>query len=328
MMNHLNKAPAVTTNQSPHRLNHASRAIRSLMSLFPAAGFFYNRPDRPRGISIYMRVKDEKHWIAASIASIRAIADEIIVVDNGSSDGTFEILQELAKQDNRRLKLWQKPELHHGDLSNFALEQTSFHWVFRWDGDMIAHTDGRYPITELRTRLLDLNPDRYYVIYLRHVNLSGDFFHQDPREMVHIEEYVHTFSITSRFIHPGRYEAVKFPIFYKPLFWYEPYVFHVNIKPARRMLLRYFWEDWMERKDYVRYPSLEDYTTAHIEKEFGTTVMEEAQQKCLVKILENHIPFDTGRFGPYPKILIPLLDTIPYRIQYQKGCISGRTEPE
>ncbi|MDO9585394.1 MAG: hypothetical protein Q7I93_02790, partial [Syntrophales bacterium] len=234
---------------------------------------------------------------------------------------------DMVRIENGRLKLWRKPELYHGDLSNFALEQTSFRWVFRWDGDMVAHTDGEHPIAELRARILGLNPHRYYLIYLRHINLSGDLFHQDPREMVHIEEYIHTFSESARFIHPGRFEAVKFPFYYKPLFWYEPYVFHVNIKPARRMLLRYFWEDWMEKKDYNRYPTLDGYVADHIRAEFETSVIQEAQERCLSKVLQNHISFDERRFGPYPAMLKPLLDQTPYRIQYQNGRISGRTEP-
>jgi glycosyltransferase involved in cell wall biosynthesis len=317
----------VTANQSPQCTNYFSRILRSFAGFLPAMGLYPAAPQKPQGISIYMRVKDERDWIAASIASIRGIADEIVVVDNGSTDGTFEILRDMAHQENGRLKLWQKPELYHADLSNFALEQTSFRWVFRMDGDMVAHTDGEHPISELRARILALNPHRYYIIYLRHINLSGDLFHQDPREMVHIEEYIHTFSESARFIHPGRFEAVKFPFYYKSLFWYEPYVFHVNIKPARRMLMRYFWEDWMELKDYIRYPTLEDYTVAHIEKEFGTPLMEEAQKRCMEKVLQNHIPFDPERFGPYPAMLKPLLDQTPYRIQYQNGRISGRTEP-
>ena len=322
----MNVSP-VTANQLPHRTNYLSRAVRSFASLLPATGLYPTAQPRPQGISIYMRVKDERDWIAASIASVKDIADEIIIVDNGSADGTYEILQALAHAEKGFIKLSKRPELHHCDLSNFALEQTSFRWVFRWDGDMVAHTDGEHPIAELRARILALNPHRYYIIYLRHINLSGDLFHQDPREMVHIEEYIHTFSKSARFIHPGRFEAVKFPFYYKPLFWYEPYVFHVNIKPARRMLLRYFWEEWMELKDYLRYPTLEDYAAAHIEKEFGTPLMEEAQKQCMGKVLQNHIPFDAERFGPYPAMLKPFLDQTPYRIQYQNGRVSGRTEP-
>lgn len=314
----------ITANQSPHRVNYFSRVLRSFANLLPTMGLHQAAPPRPQGISIYMRVKDERDWIAASIASIRGIADEIVIVDNGSTDGTFEILRDMAHQENSRLKLWQKPELFHAALSNFALEQTTFRWVFRFDGDMVAHTSGPHSIEKLRSRVLALNPHRHYLIYLRHINLSGDLFHQDSREMVHIEEYIHTFSEAARFIHPGRFEAVKFPFYYKPLFWYEPYVFHVNIKPARRMLLRYFWEDWMELKDYIRYPTLEDYVKAHMTEEFNTSQWEEAESRCVSKIIQNHIPFDQERFGPYPELLKPLLDDPKYRIQYENGHITRR----
>jgi glycosyltransferase involved in cell wall biosynthesis len=317
----------LTANQWPQNANYVSRFIRSCVSLLPVAGIYWDAPRRPLGISVYMRVKDERDWIAASVASVKGIADEIVIVDNGSSDGTYEILQELADAEKGLIKLFRKPELNYLDLSNFVLSKTSFRWILKWDGDFIARTTGIHDIAGLRKRILSLDSRRYYLIYLRHVNLAGDLFHQDPQEMVHIEEYVHTFSEAARFIHPGRYEAVKFPLYYKPLFWYEPYVFHVNVKPGRRMLLRYFWEEWMELKDYVRYPALEDYVVAHIEKEFGTASLEEAQSRCVAKILQNYIPYDEKRFGPYPAMLKPLMEKPAYRIEYRDGSIVGRSEP-
>lgn len=316
----------VTANQSPQRTNYSSRVLRSFVSFLPAMGFYPAKPQRPQGISIYMRVKDERDWIAASIASVKDIADEVIIVDNGSTDGTYEILQALAHAEKGFIKLSKRPELHHCDLSNFALEQTSFRWVFRWDGDMIAHTDGEHPISELRARILSLNPKRHYLIYLRHINLSGDLFHQDLREMVHIEEYIHTFSEAARFVHPGRFEAVKFPFYYKPLFWYEPYVFHVSIKPSRRMLLRHFWEEWMELKDYIRHPTLEDYVNERIECDFGTSSWLEAQEQCVKRICGNHIRYASDRLGTYPELLKPFLDKPKYRLKYRDGEIVGRDE--
>jgi len=315
-----------TANQAPHRTNSFSRVLRTFFSMLPVAGLHPSKPTRPQGLSVYMRVKDERDWIEASINSIKGIADEIIVVDNGSKDGTWEILGDMAQKNRGLFKLLQQPDLHHVDLSNFALAQTSYRWVFRWDGDMVAHTDGKYDIAALRSRVLALNPQRHYLIYLRHINLAGDLFHQDPKEMVHIEEYIHTFSESARFIHPGRFEAVKFPLYYKPLFWYEPYVFHVNVKPARRMLLRYFWEDWMELKDYRRYPKLDDYVAAHIEQAFGTSVLGEAEKQCLQTLLKDHIPFDQERFGSHPKLLKPFLEAPKYLIQNDNGQIIGREE--
>jgi len=316
---------AITANQYPHLRNRLTRLVRTSFSFFPRL-FFASSHKRPNGISVMMRVKDEIDCIRPSIESIKGVADEIIVVDNGSSDGTYEILEEMVPEERELIKLWRNPDLSHCDLSNFALEQTAFRWVFRWDGDMIAHTSGDYNIINLRERLLSLNPERYYLIYLRHINLSGDLFHQDPNEMVHIEEYIHTYSNQARYIHPGRFEAIKVPKYYRVLFWYEPYSFHVNVKPARRMLLRYFWEDWMELKDYRRYPKLEDYVNEKIKSEFETDSREEAASLCVKRVCSNFIRYDPQIFGPYPDLLKPYLERPKYRLKYKDGKIIGRDE--
>ncbi|MEE4359573.1 MAG: glycosyltransferase [Desulfococcaceae bacterium] len=272
-----------------------------------------------------MRVKDEMDWIALSIRSVKNIADEIIIADNGSVDGTYEYLQKLAANDSS-VRLWNCQSLHQCDLSNFAMDRTLYRWIFRWDGDMVAHTSGKYNISGLRDRILALDQRKYYLIYLCHINLAGDLFHQNAKEMLHIEEYIHTYSAKARFIHPGRFEAVKFPKYYQPLFWYEPYSFHVNVKPSGRMLLRSFWEEWMERKDYANYPCLEDYVSDQMQKKYGTGSWKTAREKCLLQNCRNYIPYDKSLFGPYPELLKPHLENPKYRLKYQKGKIVGRDE--
>jgi glycosyltransferase involved in cell wall biosynthesis len=313
----------ITSNQNPERKNHLSRFIRKIASLGPLIGVM-PRPTRPMGISVFMRIKDEKDWINASIQSIKDIADEIVIVDNGSTDGTYQMLEEMAHLEKDLIKLWQQPDLDHCALSNFALDQTRFRWVFRWDGDMVAHTSRKYSISHLRHRVLALDPRRYYLIHLRHINLSGDLFHQDPSEQVHIEEYIHTYSQRAHYVHPGRFEAIKVPKYYRVLFWYEPYSFHVNVKPASRMLLRYFWDDWMELKDYQKFPTIKDYVNDKIEEAFGTKSWEDAQRICIRRVCSNYIHYDQEVFGPYPDLLKPYLENPRYRLRYKEGKIVGR----
>jgi glycosyltransferase involved in cell wall biosynthesis len=315
----------ITASQYPHRMNYIRRFIRMILSFSPQLGIIPH-PAKSEGISVLMRVKDEADWIRSSIESIKRIADEIVIVDNGSTDGTYEMLEEINSKEKGLIKLWQRSDLNYCDLSNFALQNTSFKWMFKWDGDMIARTSGEYDIAKLRKRILSLNPKRYYIIYLSFVNLAGDLSHQDPNEMVHIEEYIYTYSDSAHYIHPGRFEAVRFPKYYRVLFWYEQYSFHVNVKPARRMLRRYFWEDWMELKDFVKYPILDDYVKAKIQSEFGTTSWEEAQQVIVQKTFSNYIRFDTEVFGPYPELLSTHLENPKYRMIYENGRITGREE--
>ena len=319
------KLQCASANQHPHQINHLSRFIRSVLSLAPRYHLVAT-PERPQGITVMMRVKDERDWIGPSIESIKSVADEIIVIDNGSTDGTYEIVQGLAAAKEGLIKHWSKPKLNHCDLSNFALDQTRFRWIFRWDGDMVARTGGDNDITNLRKRILALDPRRYYLIYLRHINLSGDLSHQDPNEQFHTEEYIHTFSSNARYVHPGRFEALRAPKYYKVLFWYEPYSFHVNVKPASRMLRRCFWADWMELKDLVRYPTLDDYVKSKIESEFGTTFWEEAEKRCIQRIFRNYIPYSEQEFGPYPELLKPHLENPKYKLIYANGKIIGRDE--
>jgi len=316
---------ALTANHYPHLKNHCSRLFRAFLSHAPAVGLT-ERPTRPVGISMIMRIKNEMDWIRPSVESIRSFADEILIVDNGSTDGTYEILEEMAVAGKGLIKLWRRPELDLCDLSNFALAQTQFRWVFRWDGDMVAHTSGKYAISKLRERILSLDARRYYLIYLRHINLSGDLFHQDSEEMVHVEEYIHTYSARAQYIHPGRFEAIKVPKYFRILFWYEPYAFHVDVKPAKRTLLRYFWEDWMELKDYQRFPTLEDYVKASIEGEFGTKLWKEAERICIQQTFRDHIRYDSELFGSYPELLQPYLNEQRYSLTYHNDKIVGREE--
>jgi glycosyltransferase involved in cell wall biosynthesis len=315
----------IKANQYPDRKNFILRAYRGISSFLPYLGII-NSPLRPLGISVIMRVKDEEDWILSAIKSIEDIADEIIVVDNGSIDNTYQILEDLAISTNDSIRLWRRTELDICSLTNFALEQTKFRWVLRWDGDMIAQTAGRYSISSLKKRLLSLDSRRYYLIYLRHINLSGDLFHQDPKEMVHIEEYIHTYSENARYIHTGQFEAIRVPKYYRVLFWYEPYSFHLNVKPARKVLLRYFWNVWFGMKLYHEFPDLEDYVQERIEEEFGTNSWQKAECICVQRAFRDHVRYDPKIFGPYPELLEPYLKEPRYRLEYQNGKIVGREE--
>src|SRR5437660_4196318 len=64
---------------------------------------------RPSGLSVLSVVKDEEEWIELALRSVGTIADEIIVVDNGSTDRTVEIAHDILKRIGRPFKVCSYP---------------------------------------------------------------------------------------------------------------------------------------------------------------------------------------------------------------------------
>lgn len=77
----------VASIQEPHLVNHFQRLTRTVLSFLPLLSIIRTSKNRPNTVSIFIRVKNEIDWIRPSIQSIKDIADEIVIVDNGSTDG-------------------------------------------------------------------------------------------------------------------------------------------------------------------------------------------------------------------------------------------------
>ncbi len=93
----------------------------------------FTRPDSGHGkISLCMIVKDEMKGLGACLQCAKKIADEIIVVDTGSTDRT----RDIARAFGSRLFEYQ----WHNDFAaarNFSLEKASGDWVLILDADEI-----------------------------------------------------------------------------------------------------------------------------------------------------------------------------------------------
>ena len=117
----------------------------------------------PRRISAMMRVKDEEEFLDASVRSIVDLADEVVLVDNLSTDRTPEIIEALRRAYPGKVVTYSYPHAirsrgrEHWELASSPdgprspqLTSTYYNWclarctqpyVLKWDGDMIA-TDG------------------------------------------------------------------------------------------------------------------------------------------------------------------------------------------
>lgn len=80
-------------------------------------------------ISAILITYNEEADLPEALASLRGVADEIVVVDSGSADRTREIAQEMGA----RVVL--RPFTNFGEQKNFAAAQASNPWLLSLDAD-------------------------------------------------------------------------------------------------------------------------------------------------------------------------------------------------
>jgi glycosyltransferase involved in cell wall biosynthesis len=88
-------------------------------------------------ISVCVIVKNEKSQIRGLIENIGDFADEVVIVDTGSSDGTREIVQECATSSNK-IKLFDYKNagsFHYGIAKNFSIQNATKDYVIVLDAD-------------------------------------------------------------------------------------------------------------------------------------------------------------------------------------------------
>jgi glycosyltransferase involved in cell wall biosynthesis len=81
-------------------------------------------------LTVIIPCKDELPNIAACLDSVRGLADEILVADSGSTDGTLELIH--ARGDCRII---QRDYRNSADFKNWAIPQATHEWILLVDAD-------------------------------------------------------------------------------------------------------------------------------------------------------------------------------------------------
>lgn len=81
-------------------------------------------------LTVLIPCKNERRNIRACIDSLNGLADEILVADSGSSDGTLAIIRSISG-----CRIIEREYVDHGNFVNWALPQASHEWVFVIDAD-------------------------------------------------------------------------------------------------------------------------------------------------------------------------------------------------
>ncbi|MFO0902516.1 MAG: glycosyltransferase family 2 protein [Pirellulales bacterium] len=135
-------------------------------------------------LTVIIPCKNERRNIRPCIESARLIANEVLVADSGSTDGTLDIVDELGG-----CRIIEREYVHSGDFKNWAIPQAKHEWVFVLDADERIPAELAREVSEH----LATGPrlDGYWVPRLNHflghpVHYSGwggdtllRFFHRD-----------------------------------------------------------------------------------------------------------------------------------------------------
>lgn len=188
------------------------------------------------GLSVVMIAKNAGRHIGQSLGSLAGVADEIVLVDTGSTDSTIEIAQKHGCRIYRME--WQ------GDFSrarNFGIERARYRWIMSVDSDEVLERD------EAKSILASTLPDASvpaFIVYQDNLTDSGEIqrhmalrlFQNDPR--LRFSNPVHECISEKLFLHwPGFFP----PILDLHLKHYGYLSLHLEGKLARNRALLQNW---------------------------------------------------------------------------------------
>jgi glycosyltransferase involved in cell wall biosynthesis len=115
-------------------------------------------------LALFSFIKDEIDFITSFIEHHKNIFDEITIIDNGSKDGTLEILQEYEKNNIITLIKDQSPFFMKGEICSAVMENSSCDLLVGLDADEIIIFDD----DDIRTKNTGTIKN-----YLQNIDING-----------------------------------------------------------------------------------------------------------------------------------------------------------
>ena len=100
-----------------------------------AGRLFFGGNNMQAKLTALIPCKDERRNIRSCIESVRAIADEVLVADSGSTDGTLEIVQDVFQEIGGNCRLIEREYVNSADFKNWAIPQARHEWILLVDAD-------------------------------------------------------------------------------------------------------------------------------------------------------------------------------------------------
>jgi glycosyltransferase involved in cell wall biosynthesis len=113
-------------------------------------------------LTVLIPCKDERKNIRPCIESIQSIADEILIADSGSTDGTLDIVRDIGG-----CRIIERDYVHSADFKNWAIPQARHEWVLIVDADERVTSELAAEIQRAVVRN-DANVDGYWIKRYNH----------------------------------------------------------------------------------------------------------------------------------------------------------------
>lgn len=81
-------------------------------------------------LTVLIPCKNERQNIRLCIESVRSVADEILIADSGSTDGTLDIVRQIGG-----CRIIEREYVHSANFKNWAIPQARHPWVLIVDAD-------------------------------------------------------------------------------------------------------------------------------------------------------------------------------------------------
>lgn len=276
---------------------------------------------RPKGISLLVPTQNAEQTVELCLRSFKDFPDEMIVVDNGSTDNTIDIVRSL-ESEIPNMRFYEAPHLK--DLyenRQYAFERANYKWIARIDSDYIAYTEGEYNINNLRDSILSIKPSiRPKAFGVSMINLIGDKYHMGvPKELLRRKRKSHILPPYNslpyriiqwypgmRFQRNGRWEGIRWQG--SRLFDHQtiksPYWFHCSFKSKKDWFIRYERNNWRELANFEKYPTRESYIKEVSLQRYGTTDLTLAGELHWKENIEPFLlRYDEDIYLPYPNHL-------------------------
>jgi len=242
--------------------------------------------DKANGISVLLASQNAVRTVDLSVRSFLSFADEIICVDNGSTDGTVAILERLA-DDHPTVTFVNAPHVRHlYENRQLAYERSRFRWVFRGDTDFICWTSGNRDIRHIRDLVMHY-PQKARPVGFEFVGnyVVGDWRHTLPgRQVAKLGRRIYQDVPGMRFCRIGRHEAVQLPGRTDGQGWDrirlpDIHIMHADVRPPLVRFLRAHRQMWREQGFFAKYPTVEAYVREKYGEELGEVARRWAEHR-------------------------------------------------